>query len=379
MKRNFWAADRIRFQIRGADPQRYVNRITARGLQLDHIRWKQNGCVAQGFGRDYSTLRRMAEQGGWEFSILRRHGPGRFLERCMARPGIPAGAILFVLLLNLLPHFVWVIDFGTLEQTDSQRMRALLAECGICEGTFLQKDTLEDAQAAALAQSDLFGWVSLNFTGGCLFIEDTVAHTQTVREDPPLRPLYAKADGVITAVEAESGFACVVPGQTVKAGQLLVDIVRLDREEREILQGASGKILARCEETFTASEPLSLTATVPGTAATVRDTLYFLGGVWPLQQEEVTEADRIEWIPLRLGRLSLPGCLQRETAWGCNALTLYYSPEQAEALARRNCRQQLLESFPDAEILAEHYQTQTLSDAVVTSVTYQFVANIAIS
>ena len=238
MKRKFWAADRIRFQIRGADPQRYVNRITARGLQLDHIRWKQNGCVAQGFGRDYSTLRRMAEQGGWEFSILRRHGPGRFLERCMARPGFPVGAILFVLLLNLLPHFVWVIDFGTLEQTDSQRMRALLAECGICEGTFLQKDTLEDAQAAALAQSDLFGWVSLNFTGGCLFIEDTVAHTQTIREDPPLRPLYAKADGVITAVEAESGFACVVPGQTVKAGQLLVDIVRLDREEREILQGA---------------------------------------------------------------------------------------------------------------------------------------------
>lgn len=379
MKRKFWAADRIRFQIRGADPQRYVNSITARGLQLDHIRWKQDGCVAQGFGRDYSALRRIAEQGGWEFSILRRRGPGFFLEQGMKRPGALAGAFLFVLLLNLLPHFVWVIDFGTLEGTASQRMRSLLAECGICEGTFLRQDILEDAQTAALEQSDLFGWVSLNFTGGCLFIEDTEAQAQTIREEPPLLPLYAKTAGVVTAVKAKSGFACVVPGQTVEAGQLLVDIVKLDRDGREILQGASGSILAKCEETFTASEPLSQTATVPETVATVRDTLYFLGGVWPLQEKDDTEADRIEWISLRLGRLSLPGCLRRETVREERAMTLYHSAEQAEALARRNCRQQLLDAFPDAMILSERCQTQTLSDTVTASVTYQFVANIAVS
>lgn len=381
MRHRLWGADRIRFRIRGRDPQRYVNHVTSRGLQLDHIRWENDGCTAQGFGRDYSVLRCIAAEGGWQFFILQRHGPGRFLEACIARPGILAGVMLFVLLLNLLHRYVWVIDFGTLQGSAAERMRTLLAECGICEGGLLEEEALENAQAMALQQSDLFGWISLNFTGGCLFIENTETQTQGIREEPPMQPLYAKTDGIITAVEAESGFSCVVPGQEVTAGQMLVDIVRLDRDGREIRQGASGRILARCEETYTATYALEQTALVLEPCSVTEDTLYFLGYAWSDDQQYdvgVSPA-RVEWLPLRVGRLSLPGCIYRKTVWQQDTQKIQRSAEQAEALARRDCRQQLLQAFPDAKILSERCSVQTASGGVTAEVTYQFNANIAFS
>lgn len=381
MRHRLWGADRIRFRIQGRDPQRYINRVISQGVQLDHIQWETNGCIAQGFGRDYATLHTMAVQGKWQFSVLQRHGPGHFGEAAIARPGLIVGVILFILLLNLLHRFVWVIDFGALEGDVSERMRILLEECGIYEGVLLQEDALENAQTLALQQSDLFGWVSLNFTGGCLFVESTEAQDQMIKSEPELRPLYAKTGGVVTAVQAESGFACVVPGQTVTEGQLLVDTVRLDRDGREISQGASGKILAECEMTFSASEELEQTSAVLEPEKFSKNTLYFLGGTWHFQSHENHTAgdSAIEWLPLRFGRLSLPGCICSETVWKREVQTIYYTPKQAEALARRDCRRQLLDTFPDAEILAERCVLQTASDSVTAEVTYQFCANIAFS
>ncbi|MCO7110034.1 hypothetical protein NIA69_14060 [Gemmiger formicilis] len=51
----------------------------------------------------------------------------------------------------------------------------------------MTKPLLQTAQAQALRRSEVFGWVSLNFTGGCLAIESTPSQTQTVREPPPRR------------------------------------------------------------------------------------------------------------------------------------------------------------------------------------------------
>ena len=62
--------------------------------------------------------------------------------------------------------------------------------------------------------SEVFGWVSLNFTGGCLAIESTPSQTPDRAGAAAPAGLYASADGEILAVEIESGFAAVTVGQT---------------------------------------------------------------------------------------------------------------------------------------------------------------------
>lgn len=379
MIRHIWSTDVIRFRIQGKHPQQFLNRAAAQSIRLARVHREKEGFTARAFGRDRGHLQQIALQGGWEYTDMQRRGPGHWLEACASRPGLVAGCAVFLLLLRYLSLFVWTIDFGPLEGAAAERMRFLLAECGICEGTVLQEEVLSAAQTAALEQSDLFGWISLNFTGGCLFIENTAAENQTIREEAPMHPLYAKTDGIVTAVEAESGFVCVAPGEKVTAGQMLVDTVRPDHDGREILQGAQGRILAQCQQTYTATFPLEETITTLQTESQTQDRLFFMGYARPLQASVMqTEGYTItDWIPLRLGRLSLPGCIRRISHWTQKSQKLIRSAEQAEALAYRDCRRQLLADFPDAEIASERREVQVGADDVTVLVTYQFFANIA--
>lgn len=215
MRLQFWAADTLRFSVTGPEPHRFLNRAAAAGVRLRRVRWQRDGYAATAGGTDRRRLERIARDGGWTLAVTTRRGPGKHTERLLqTRPGLAAGAVLFLLLVRALGGLVWCIDFGAMDPGLQPAMRRLLADCGIHEGVLLTKPLLQTAQAQALRRSEVFGWVSLNFTGGCLAIESTPSRTQTVREPPPRQGLYASADGEILAVEIESGFAAVTVGQT---------------------------------------------------------------------------------------------------------------------------------------------------------------------
>ena len=296
-----------------------------------------------------------------------------------ARPGLAAGMILFLVLLKFLGGFVWCVDFGAMDADLQPMMRQLLADCAIHEGTRLTKPLLQAAQAEALRRSETFGWISLNFIGGCLSIESTPAQTRTVREPPPTAGLYARADGVILAVEIESGFAAVEPGQTVTAGQPLAAAEKPDRKGNAVIQGAQGRIVARVQRQYTASRPLTVRTCAYTGRSTERTTLYLPGYTrteetgTPLRSAEM----QTEWQPLRLGRLALPGCLCRVTSRERAVQTLIYPERTAAALALRDCRAQLLQEFPDAEIEAEQREISAQNQTVQACVTYIFTADIA--
>lgn len=379
MKHTVLTADQLNFRITGPYPQRFINLAVQQGIHLAHLHWEKDGFSAQSSGVNVPRLRRLAEKGGWDFAVVTRRGPGIAAEWFLARPGIPVGILLFLVLVQLFGRFVWAIDFGSLDASMQERMRTLLSGCHIFEGVLLHKEDLDLAQSMALQQSDLFGWISLNFADGTLSIEHTPAQEQSIREEPAMAPLYAKASGRILAVEAESGFALVTPGQNVEVGQLLVDNKRLDRDGREILQGASGRVEAYCEKTYSAVQNLAEEKTFLTGQSFVRNTLNIAGVSRMFGVLSLPESIQVytEWIPLQLGRLNLPASLCRQTVWEQTSALLRYSPEQALALAQRNCRAQLFSEFPDAQIEAERCESQSTGDSIQCSITYRFCANIA--
>ena len=253
-----------------------------------------------------------------------------------------------------------------------------LLGCGIHEGVLLTKPLLQTAQAQALRRSEVFGWVSLNFTGGCLAIESTPSQTQTVREPPPRQGLYASADGEILAVEIESGFAAVTVGQTVARGQLLAAAERLDRKGNAVPQGAGGRVIARVQKHYTAHQSLTAEAPVYTGRSSVQTTLYLPWRSYTDEPEDpligITQTD---WLPVQLGRLALPASLCRVTTWEQLPDTVQYSEAAAAALALRACRAALLAEFPDAVIEAEQREISAQEGTETAAVTYIFTANIA--
>lgn len=379
MKHSIWAADCFWFRVSGTHPQRFISAAADSGIHLAHLHYEQDAFTARAFGSDHAALQKLAQKGDWDFLVLRRKGPGRFLEFLLRRPGLPAGALLFFVLIQQLTAFVWTIDFGTLDSDAQMQMRTLLAECGVQEGAFLDTNTLQKAQTAALQQSNTFGWISLNFTDGGLWIESTPTETQTIREEAPLQPLYAREDGEILAIETESGFTLVKVGDRVEKGQLLVDIARLDRDGNAVMQGASGKILARIEKSYTAIQPYAESKTVLTGQREVREQLTLVGFNFPSDSPAPPSEALLQtqWEPLHLGRLSLPGCLCKETYWQQTTQTIHYTQQQAQALARRACRAQLLAEFPDAQIESEQQRCSQQAEGESCTITYRFYANLA--
>ena len=255
MKTRLHTADVLTFTLTGSEPQRALTLAALHDIRLFHIRALPSGVQAQIAGVDWPRLQALLGDDRWTVKLLRCRGPGGFLEQLALRPGLPLGAAWAFLVTLLLSRFVWTIDFEPLDADAQASLRQLLAGQDICEGTLLTKDALAQVQALALQQSDRFGWISLNFTGGRLFVESTEAEHQTIEAPPTQTALYAAAAGEVTAIEAESGFCAVTVGQQVQAGDLLVDVQRLDRKGNPVLQGASGRVLARVEKSYSAAQP----------------------------------------------------------------------------------------------------------------------------
>lgn len=372
-------ADVLTLTLTGPEPQRALTLAALHDIRLFHIRALPTGFQAQIAGIDWPRLQKLLADSPWTLKLLQRYGPGGFLERPALRPGLPVGAAWAFLLTLLFSRFVWTIDFGSLDADAQIRLRQLLDGHDICEGTLLTKDALAQIQTTALQQSDRFGWISLNFTGGRLFVESTEAEHQTVEPQPTQTALYAVAAGEITAIEAESGFCAVTVGQQVQAGDLLVDVQRLDRKGNPVLQGASGRVLARVEKSYHAAQPYYATQPMLTGRSTTAES-------WQLLDRELyrvepsadcTGTAETDWLPLHIGRVTLPGVIQRTTTWEIAEVACHYNENTAQALALRACRAQLYREFPDAIIEAERRSTAPGEDAATCTVTYIFCAYIA--
>lgn len=373
------AADVLTFTLTGPEPQRALTMAAAHGIRLARIKALPKGLQADLAGVDWPHLQALLAGGPWTLTLQQEKGPGRLLERLTLRPGLPVGAAWAFLLTIILSRFVWTIDFGPLDADAQARLRQLLDGQNICEGTFLTQDVLARAQAAALQQSDRFGWISLNFTGGRLFVESTASEHQTIQAEPTQSALYAAAAGEITAIEADSGFCMVTVGQQVAAGDLLVDVQRLDRKGNPVLQGASGRVVARVEKSFESAQPYYTTQPVLTGRSYHAEHWQLLGREIhrensPTACSGITEES---WLPLQIGRVALPGVVQRTATWETADTTCHYSESTALALALRACRAQLYREFPDAVIEAERRHSKAGEEAASCTVTYIFCANIA--
>ena len=134
---------------------------------------------------------------------------------------------------------MWAIDFGPLTADQAEIVRGLLDETGLREGTKVTQELLRRAGQVLEAQPELFGWVGVNFSGGCLFVESTAMQQQKIRQSTEQTALYASADAEVVLIEVESGFSQVQPGQLVAKGQLLAAAERFDRDGASVIAEVS--------------------------------------------------------------------------------------------------------------------------------------------
>lgn len=379
MKMHWEAADCIRFALSGRGTQRFLGRAAQAGIRLWQVEPERGGLSASALGADWARLCRTAQEGGWQISAVRRQGPGRWLERLCRRPGLAVGALCFLWLFYWLGGFLWCIDLDLLTAQQQETVRAVLADCGVREGVRPTQALLAEAQQALELTGD-YGWVSLNFTGGCLRAEGTPRQQAEPESPAQNNGLYARTGGEILAVNVESGFAQVQPGQYVSAGTPLVLAEKAARDGSPVPQAARGTVTARVRAAYTGQQSFAEQQTIlTGRHAEARD-LCMLGLTLNLPGSAALDADapaRVRWLPVALGRLALPASVREVCVWERAEQRLTHTPEAAAALARRAARRQLLQDYPDAVIETEKHTESATQTAAVCRTLFIFCADIA--
>lgn len=216
--------ERLDLRIRGAAPERCLNRWTQADIPFRDLRREGDlSFRCRICGRDLARARREAARAQCELELLGSRGLPVLLRRLRARPVLSLGVPAAVALVLWLQGFVWFLQVEGNRELPRERILHALAEEGVAFGSWGPDVNSEALKHRMLNRIPELRWMAVNREGGVLHV--LVAEREP--EEPPAEPkgpasITAVRPGLIRELSVIRGFAAVEPGDRVETGQLLI-------------------------------------------------------------------------------------------------------------------------------------------------------------
>lgn len=171
------------------------------------------------------------------------------------RYGVLLAMLAFVIMLVFSSDTVWDVRLEGCPEGDEEAVLADLGAAGLSVGRRWSKIERSEVEVQLLSSSEEVAWISINRRGTVAYV--TVVPKEAYPE-PPTREGYANVvasfDGVVEEITVRSGIALVKPGETVRAGQVLILGV-IPTEQGGGYCYAEGRIIARRTDRITVNIP----------------------------------------------------------------------------------------------------------------------------
>lgn len=322
-----------RFQAEGLNLEKLLRMAAERDMDL--LRVRRNGRRVTGLVAEkrLPELEEMAARGGWAFHAGGYAGLSRWRERLKARWTLCALTALALGGVLVSLQMVWAVELVDAGSYAGD-VRAFLEEAGV--RPFIWKSRVDTAalKEALEWRYPKVAWVEVGWRGTVLqvrLVEGTpMGETLDWRGS---RDIVASRDGVVVSVVPLAGTAMCKPGDTVRAGQVLIaGEERVSAEETRPVS-ARGMVIARVWDGARARVSLRETQTVYSGASFQRQmvrTPWF--NLWSPADSGFAQQDiHAEVIPL--GGLFLPLWVRRETCLEAQVTTAWRSMEEVQAEA----------------------------------------------
>ena len=214
----------VRVRVKGAFPERVLNVCAARGIFLREP--KPLGAQELAFAierREWRRLKAACAALGAQAHVERVAGAPFALGRLRRRHALIAGAAVCAALLVLGSCFIWDLQVEGNDTVPREKILRVLAACGVKRGAFAYGFRQRELCNRALPRLPELAWLTVN-TRGCratVIVRERVPKPEIVNESVPTNVVAAR-DALVTDVRALDGEAKVLPGTTVRKGQLLI-------------------------------------------------------------------------------------------------------------------------------------------------------------
>jgi similar to stage IV sporulation protein len=341
----------VTLRITGPFPERLMNLCAQERIDFWRLTWLDDHTIRLTTRRQtLSKLRQLGERVGCQVEVESSRGAPDLLLRFRTRYAFLVGLALSLCAVMVLSRFVLTIEVTGNERVPTAKILTQLRQLGICPGVYGPSlDRQQAAQEMQLQMEDL-AWVGINLHGTRLevIVRETIQTPDRV-DETGYYDIVARADGIITQVEAELGEAAVQEGDTVLAGEVLISgTVSMeppqysDLPTRYYQTHARGRVWARTWRTLTAAIPMEAQVKTEGTARSTVWSLYWMGRRVRLfgtaQDEALCEKMVQVYRAVLPGEVVLPVALTRET---------YQRYETSSVLVDLTAAQDLLERALD--------------------------------
>lgn len=215
----------VRIRVAGYAPERFLNLCANRGILIWELVREEDSYTCYVTAKSFMVLNSITRKTKTTVQILEKHGMFFFLRFFRRRKlffvGIGSSVAIFI----ILSFFIWDITISGNYSYSKEELLTFLKEQHIEVGS--AKSSLSGDEIVRLLRTNYpdIVWASVQIKGTRLFIdlrENETTGFDAVSEDAEASDILASSSGTVTAIVTRKGTPYVKVGDTVEAGQLLV-------------------------------------------------------------------------------------------------------------------------------------------------------------
>ena len=249
----------VHIRVESAFPERVLNLCGARDLAFWDLHWESpTAFTCRLSRRDWGALRRAAKNLDCALTVLRREGAPYFIRRFRRRQMLVGGLAACAVGLLLGSFFIWDFTVEGNEAVPTETILRSLQKNGVRLGTFGLSIDGESLRNHVLLDIPELSWIAVNVSGcqAHVQVRERVPAPERLDQRTPAN-VVARTDGLVLKVRALEGVACVLPGTSVEAGQILISGVEDTDTFGARMVAGRGEVTARTWHTLTAQLPLT--------------------------------------------------------------------------------------------------------------------------
>ena len=361
-------------RVESGFPERVLNLCAEYGVAFWNLNWESP--VAFTFTmtrRDWKRLRRLSKNIDCEMAAVSWRGTPFFLGRMRYRVGLWATLLACTIGLFFGSFFIWDFEIEGNVNVSQQEILRALEKHGVGFGTYGFSVDSPELRNYMLLEIPELSYIAVNVNGCRAYVQvrERIFAPEIVDKKKAGNTVAAK-DALVTAVQPWDGEKQVLPGTTVKAGQLLISgVVENDFAGARYLRGM-GKVYGRTwyhlqcrvpltvrEKTYTGSEKVQRALLV----GKKRINLYIGSSILGDTCDKITNWSKWE-LP---GGVALPVTMVTETLRPYEVTERQRSRQEALALAEEALDARLAGYLDEGEILSREVSSEVVDgDLVVT-------------
>lgn len=259
-----------RVVLSGRNQERFLNLCVAKQILLWNVKRQEKHYIFCISRKGYKELEEIAQKTGCKFRCVYKKGLPYLFYQYRKRKFLLMAVLICGAVFWVMSCFIWQIQTEGSYAHSEEELLDYLKKQGICSGTKISKISCERLEKQIRKDFEDVAWVSCERKGTLLRVrvketldkrdEKYDGKSEGQKQESPCN-LIASKPGKIDSILVRSGSAAVKPGDTVKAGDILISGVVEIRDDagevaEETMVRAQGDIYAISQIKYEDNFPL---------------------------------------------------------------------------------------------------------------------------